>query len=98
MSDSFCSISKCLTTHLSYLLVFVNGVPCTFVAKTKSNQSQGAGVDTFEGPTFLPYIQVPMGESVLEVESPILEPCHFLCSGLDNWMVWRLCFENKLSG
>jgi hypothetical protein len=36
--------------------VFVNGAPLALITKTKSNQSQGWGGDTFECPTFLPHV------------------------------------------
>ena len=46
--------------------VFVYAAPRALTTKTKSNQSQGQEVKLFNGPTFLPHVQVPMGESVLE--------------------------------
>ena len=45
--------------------VLVNGAPRALIAKTKSNQSQMTGGDTFKGPTLLPHVWVPMGGSVL---------------------------------
>ena len=36
--------------------IFVNKAPYALIAKTKSNQLQRAGGDTFEGPIFLPHV------------------------------------------
>ena len=46
--------------------VFVVGSPHALIAKTKNQSNTKAGGNTFEGPTFLPHLEVPIGESVLE--------------------------------
>jgi len=78
MLDSFCSIPKCLTTHLSYPLVFVNGVPCAFIAKTKSNQSQGLELTLLKVPHSCLISRYRWEGRCLRFKTPTFKPCHVL--------------------
>ena len=54
--------------YCSFILssVVVNETPRALIAKTKRQPITRAGGGTFKGPISLPYVQVPMGGSVLE--------------------------------
>ena len=56
MLGSFCPITECLTTHLSYHRFMLLELLVPLTAKAKKQPITRAGGDTFEGPTFLPRV------------------------------------------
>ena len=79
MLDIFCPIPKCLTTHLSYHRVFVNGALRALIAKTKSNKSQGREA------TFLKVLHSCLISRYrwegrcLKLKTSTFKPCHIIC-------------------